>query len=134
MTDRSPGIGRGFVEALLLRPGTMVIVAVRDPSTLDTGTFSSLSRAYHSEFLVVKIDARSDTDAQDAITILRDNHQISKLDVVIANSGVASSMKAVLKTSAEDMRDCYEVNAIGALRLFQGAWPLLEAAANPRSS
>ena len=120
------------MEALLLRPETTVIVAVRDLDTLDTETLSSLSTAHRSKIIAVKIDGRSDTDAQDAIRLLQDVHQILKLDVIIANAGIAPGLATVLETTTEDMRDCFEVNTVGALRLFQAAWPLLEVAANPR--
>ena len=108
------------------------MVAIRDLNTLDTKAFLSLSTAYKNKFIVVKIDSRSAADAQDAVTVLRNEHRISKIDVVIINSGIAPSLVTARETPVEDMRDCFEVNVIGALRLFQATWPLLEAAVNPR--
>ena len=52
---------------------------------------------------------------------------VTALDVVIANAGAASGWHAVLGTTPEDAAADMDVNAAGPLRLFQAAWPLLQA-------
>lgn len=74
---------------------------------------------------MVKIDSRSETDAKEAVALLRAEHGIERLDVVIANAGVATYNKSG-ETPAEEMKEAFEVNTLGPLLLFQACLPLLQ--------
>ena len=69
----SPSIGKGFVEEYASRPNTTVIAAVRDTSTLDTKL---------GNVVVVKIASESETDAKDAMNLLKSQYGIEHIDVV----------------------------------------------------
>ena len=51
-----------------------------------------------------------------------------KLDVLIANAGIPGSYAHPTEQSIEDIRQVYEVNVFGAIRLIQAFTPLLKAA------
>lgn len=125
------GLGKGLLEELLLRPKVIIIAALRDPSSSGE-LLHKLSVGEGSKLIVVKIDSISERDAESAIRLLKTELNISKLDVVIANSGIAKHIDSVLDTPISEMRDHFEVNTIGPLTLFQAAWPLLNNASRPK--
>jgi norsolorinic acid ketoreductase len=125
------GIGYGLLQALLVKPNTMVIAGVRDPRASGKA-LKALPVASGTKLIVVKIDSTSATDATAAIRELKAEHGIQKLDVVIANAGLGHSWEKVLTTSAESIREYTEVNTIGPLVLFQAVYPLLAAATQPK--
>lgn len=116
---------------LLLRSDVIVVAAVRDPSS-SSGTLHKLGVGERSKLIVVKIDSIIETDADSAVRLLKTDHNISKLDVVIANSGIAKHIGSVLETPIAEVRDHFEVNTIGPLALFQATWPLLSNALCPK--
>lgn len=125
------GLGKGLLEQLLLRPNVIVIAAVRDPSSSQE-ILHKLSVGERSKLVVVKIDSSLESDAQFAVRRLKTDHNISKLDVVIANSGIAKHIGSVRETPIAEVRDHFEVNAIGPLTLFQATWPLLNTVLRPK--
>lgn len=125
----SEGIGLGLLKAYLARPNLTIIAGIRDPST---STLSNIPTAPGTKLITVKIDSTSDIDAADAVAKLQNEHQIHKLDVVIANAGLGNSWEKVLTTSPKSVRDYMAVNTIGPLLLFQATWPLLNAAKDPK--
>jgi norsolorinic acid ketoreductase len=80
----------------------------------------------------VKIDSVSQTDALTAIETLKSEHQITKLDIVIANAGIANYWGAARVTPAQEMIEHYQVNVVGPLLLFQATAELLDAAPEPK--
>lgn len=80
---------------------------------------------------MVHIDNLSEGSAADAVKDLQSKHGITKLDVVIANAGISDFYGPALSTPLSEVRNHFEVNAIGSLALFQATWPLLEAAPKP---
>jgi norsolorinic acid ketoreductase len=111
-------------------PNTTVIVGVRDPST--TGKLSAFKPASGSKLIVVKIDNASTTDAKDAVEILKSEHGISHIDVVIANAGRGSHWAPALTTDIAEFQLHFNVNATGTLVLFQAVHGLLSASKNPK--
>lgn len=123
-----PGIGRGFVRRYLLRPCTTVIAAVRDPTDPASSALHMLPTAPETQLLLVKIDSLSGTDALNAAEILRVEHGITSLDIVVSNSGIAKHIGVALDTPGKELRDHFDVNTVSHLVLFQAMWPLLRAA------
>ena len=80
---------------------------------------------------MVHIDNLSEGSATDAVKDLQSKHGITKLDVVIANAGISNFYGPAISTPLSEVRNHFEVNAIGSLALFQATWPLLEAAPKP---
>ena len=131
ITGANRGTGRGPVETFLARPHTTVIAAVRGPKGTESQSLPRLERPESSKLVIVKIDRLEKDDARTAIAHLESDHAISKIDVVIANAGIAKCLEPVLPTSAQEMRDHFNVNTVVPLVLFQASWPLLQAAEWP---
>jgi norsolorinic acid ketoreductase len=108
-----------------------VIAGIRDPKTSGKA-LEALPLAAGTKLIVVKIDSSSTTDAKAAIHILKVEHGIQKLDVVIGNAGLGQVWENVLSTTVESLREYTEVNTIGPLVLFQAIYPLLAAAPRPK--
>ena len=62
---------------------------------------------------------------------LKTAHSISKLDIVISNSGIAKHIGPALETPMKELQDHFNVNTVSHLLLFQATWPLLTAAPTP---
>ena len=120
------------MTALLSRPQTTVVAAVRNTASPTSQSLELLPKAFKSRLVIVKIDSSSPSDPKSAITDLDTIQGIMHIDVVIANAGVSLGMTKVLETPSEQMRDSFEINAIAPLLLFQAAWPLLQKSLRPK--
>jgi len=132
ITGANRGIGRGLLEAYLSRPNSIVIAGVRDPLNASSKTLSSISAGKGSKVIIVKLDSLSETDAKTAVQLLKSEHGIDHLDVVIANSGIGKYYGSALDTPISELRDHIDVNTIGMLVLFQATWPLLQVSQSPK--
>ena len=132
-TNKIPsGIGKELLSTLLQRPNTTVVGGVRNPASAVSQALTQIPAAEGSRFILVQIDSTSETDAKDAVELLKSKHNIQALDVVIANAGVGKDYGPIAEKSISDMREHFEVNTIGTLILFQAVLPLLEAAQAPK--
>jgi norsolorinic acid ketoreductase len=86
----------------------------------------------NSKVIIVKIVSASETDAKEAVATLKSTHNISKLEVVIANAGIADFWGTALLTPANEMLEHFKVNIVGPLLLFQATAELLESAKKPK--
>lgn len=127
------GIGRGFVQHYLKRPSTVVIAGVRRPSSPEASSLSELECASGSRVVVVKLDARSETDASDAAQVLSQHHGINRLDIVIANAGVfdPAAHQKIVNMKLADLQEHIDINTYGVIRLFQATWALLSKSEKP---
>jgi len=117
----------------LARANNTVVAAVRNPSSNESvSSLKSLPIGTNSKLIIVEIDSLSETDAADAVKLLRTEHGITSLDTVIANSGIANHVGPVISTPLSEMRSHFEVNTLGPLLLFQATAALLEAARDPK--
>ncbi|KAH6973037.1 aflatoxin biosynthesis ketoreductase nor-1 [Ilyonectria sp. MPI-CAGE-AT-0026] len=132
VTGANRGIGQGIVTALLLKPSTTVIAAVRDTSKESSIALASLPKAADSRLITVKLDSSVESDPAAAVETLRKEHGIQSLDVVVANAGIAHSGGTVLQNSPSVITEHLAVNAVGPVVLLQATAPLLKAAKNPR--
>lgn len=114
-----------------MRPNTLVVATVRDPSTSEATSLQDLPKAEGSDLIVVKIEARSDTDALEAVNTI--SSKLAHLDLVIANSGFYTVPAApqIAKIAPSDLLDHVNVNTAGTIRLFQATLPLLQKAKEP---
>jgi NAD(P)-dependent dehydrogenase (short-subunit alcohol dehydrogenase family) len=80
----------------------------------------------------VKIDSVSETDALAAVETLKSEHKITKLDIVIANAGIANYFGQARVTPVNEMIEHFQVNVVGPLLLFQATAELLDAAPEPK--
>ena len=114
------------MESYLNRPDNIVVAAVRDPAYPTSKTLRELSKASSSSLIIVKIDNASETDAADAVAELQTNHNVTSIDVVIANAGIARVFPRVEEAQTSDLLEHFRVNAIGAVVLFRAVHPLLK--------
>jgi norsolorinic acid ketoreductase len=124
------GIGLGLAEHYLSLSNTTVIAAVRTPSSATQ--LSAIKTGSGSKLIIVKIDSASTTDAAEAVKLLKSKYQISHIDVVIANAGIAKFWGPALTTPISEFVEHLTTNATGTLVLFQAVHGLLEAAKMPK--
>ncbi|KAH7146886.1 aflatoxin biosynthesis ketoreductase nor-1 [Dactylonectria estremocensis] len=125
ITGANRGLGKGFTEKLLQRPGVTVVATARDPAK--AAALNSLPKGEGSKLIILKLDSQIDADAAAAVVQLQKDHGIKSLDVVIANAGIMHSGTTVSKTTPDSLRDHFNTNSIGPVTLFQAVSPLLQA-------
>ncbi|KAJ5614882.1 Short-chain dehydrogenase/reductase SDR [Penicillium herquei] len=133
ISGTNKGIGRALVEKYLTRDNVTVVASVRNPTSPDAVSLSTLPTGHGSRVIVVKIDAVSDTDAKEVVASLA-SQGVSSLDIVIANAGVISDdeFKTVADAEISDIQNNLNVNTVGPIRLFQATLPLLLNSSSPR--
>lgn len=74
----------------------------------------------------MKIDSASLTDASRAAHDLETSYKISRIDTVIANAATTGEpYKPLREVDVQKVEECFKVNALGVLVLFQGMRELL---------
>ncbi|KAL4790369.1 hypothetical protein BDV19DRAFT_402074 [Aspergillus venezuelensis] len=131
ITGASRGIGRGLVEVFLARPNTTIIAAVRDPKSASSKSLETLPAGSNSRVIIVKIDAKSQTDPATAVKTLASEHGINHLDIVIANAGISDDFSTVHSVPVDAVKEHVDVNAYGPLYLYQAVYPLLKKSDKP---
>lgn len=131
ITGANRGLGRGLLEALIQRPNTLVVAGVRNLSDPTVKSLESVKTGSGSKVITVVINSNDDSSAQKAIDVLKTQHGITKLDTVIANAGISNYYGPATTTPVSEVREHFEVNAVGTIVLFQAAWPLLKLSSNP---
>ncbi len=114
------------MEAYLRRPDSIIVAAVRDPTHQSSKSLHDLPKASSSSIIVVKIENVSETDATEAISELRSTHNITTIDIVIANAGIVKGFMRVEDAKTADILEHYHVNAIGPVILFRAVLPMLK--------
>lgn len=108
-----PGLGRALATRFLVQPSTTVVAAVRQTDDATAQSLSELPRGSGSKLITVKIDSVSDTDAQNAVELLRTKHGIQKLDIVVANAGYSTVYGDLSQVQAGELRELFDINAVG---------------------
>jgi norsolorinic acid ketoreductase len=86
-----------------------------------------------SKIILVQLDSASETDALDAVKIIQSPpHNVTQLDVVIANAGISNYFGKARVTPVSEMLSHFKINTVAPLLLFQATAPLLDASKNPR--
>lgn len=119
------GLGRGMVEALLQRPDVTIIAGVRDTSSPTSQSLTSLASGPNSKLILTPIEVSSQESVKSGIASLS-THGITHIDILISNAGISNYYGPATVTPLSQVREHFEVNAIGTLSLFQEAWPLLK--------
>ena len=73
----------------------------------------------------VQLDVTDDASVAAAV------QTVGALDVLINNAGISGGRKPVAETTADDLREVYETNVFGAVRVLQAFRPLLERSDAP---
>ncbi|KUI69345.1 Norsolorinic acid ketoreductase [Cytospora mali] len=133
ITGANRGLGRGFVEAYVAKPYHVVIAAVRDPEHHSSKALVEISnKGEGSRIIIVKIDATAEADAAAAVEHLTTYEGIHRLDIVIANAGIAYIWPSVAELKAEDLLAHFKPNVLGIVFLYQATRQLLLRAAEPK--
>lgn len=119
-----------MASSLLLRPNTTVVATVRSDAT-PTDDLKALAVVEGSQLVVLTLSSASDSSATTLAASLP-AHGITHIDTVIANAGSGTSFQPVLTTSLTSLRDDFEVNTLGPIKLFQATYPLLKESSNPK--
>ncbi|TYJ53577.1 hypothetical protein B9479_005782 [Cryptococcus floricola] len=109
VTGANRGIGLEIAKSYLEK-GWKVVAAVRD-----VGKMPKLE----GDLLVLKIDAASLTDAQEAAQELRTKHNIHDLTILLANAGVGLMGPTLAQTPAASFDKSIQINTRGPLLLYQ---------------
>ena len=129
ITGASRGIGYGLTERLAARPNTLVYAGARDPSTADK--LQQLAKQ-HNNVRVVKLSVTSDEDHVSAAKQVE--AEAGRVDVLLANAGIsnADAYERVEKLTIDKLRENFEVNAVGPIRLFDAFFTLLSRLSDPK--
>jgi norsolorinic acid ketoreductase len=120
----------GWFPSLLLRSNTTAIATVRSDTT-PTDDLKALPAAEGSQLIVLILSSTSDASAAALVAGLP-AHGVTHIDTIIANAGSGKTFKPVLATSLSSLRDDFEVNTLGPVKLFQAVYPLLKESSKPK--
>ncbi|KAF2993295.1 hypothetical protein E8E14_001049 [Neopestalotiopsis sp. 37M] len=124
ITGANRGLGLGLAKRFLALKNHIVIASIRNPSS--SQALSDLPKGNGSKLIIVKIDATADKDPFDAVAELQQKHDITHLDIVIANAGVSFSWPTVAEASLDEVRQHFAPNVFGVVALYQATRGLLE--------
>jgi NAD(P)-dependent dehydrogenase (short-subunit alcohol dehydrogenase family) len=120
ITGANKGLGRHAAKRLLA-DGHDVWIAARD-----------LLRAQEAATEVggkyVVLDVTDDASVSAAAETVA---QGGGLDVLVNNAGIAGTRRPADEVTAEDIRDVYDVNVLGAVRVLRAFLPLLDRSESP---
>ncbi|CAA7260849.1 unnamed protein product [Cyclocybe aegerita] len=124
ITGANRGIGLGLVNELVTRHKDVFVYAgVRDPTKATA--LQETSTKFPGKVEIVKLVSADEQTNKDVAKTIQEKH--GYVDVVIANAAVSQPNGAVGVIPIDAFRKHIEVNATGAVVLFQAVLPLLKA-------
>jgi NAD(P)-dependent dehydrogenase (short-subunit alcohol dehydrogenase family) len=120
ITGANKGLGKHTAQRLLA-DGHDVWIAARDPSRARE-TASELG----GKHVVLDVTDHASVSAA-AETVARSGG----LDVLVNNAGIPGARRPADEVTAEDIRDVYDVNVFGAVRVLRAFLPLLDRSDSP---
>ncbi|KND94587.1 Norsolorinic acid ketoreductase, partial [Tolypocladium ophioglossoides CBS 100239] len=126
ITGANKGIGKQMVTDLLLRPATTVVATVRNPSHSTAQSLHDIPTADGSKLVILPLDDKVEAIGYSSLQSRLEERGVYHLDVVVANAGTPGGYDGTLNTKTDSALDCFQVNSIGPLQLFQACWPLLD--------
>lgn len=124
VTGGNKGLGRETVRRLA-EVGWTVLLGSRDPYRGEQAA-KELGGDVHP----VPLDVTS--DASVAAAVSRVDEAQGRLDVLVNNAAITGPVVGPLETGADEMRECYETNVFGPVRLTRAFLPLMRRSAQPR--
>lgn len=122
ITGANKGIGYATAHGLAER-GYTVLLGARDP-----GRGAAAAQRLGVRF--VELDVTSDESVRAAVKQVGTDYGV--LDVLINNAGIAGPIGPSTEVTAEQLREVYEINVLGPVRVTNAFLPLLRAARAPR--
>ncbi|KAL4815389.1 hypothetical protein BDW67DRAFT_191617 [Aspergillus spinulosporus] len=129
ITGVARGIGQALAKTYLSRPNHIVLGTVRDPSVPSLSALGSHAPAQGSRLHLFTLESTNASQYHDLVSSLI-TAGITHLDLVVANAGVAYPAGTPASVDVEDVKNVFDVNALGTLRLFQALRRFLEAGSN----
>jgi NAD(P)-dependent dehydrogenase (short-subunit alcohol dehydrogenase family) len=126
VTGANRGLGKETVRQLAAR-GVTVVLGSRDPERGEAAARDV--EAVDVKPAAVRLDVTDADSVQEAAEWL--DAEYGRLDVLVNNAGTVVDRLAV-RTTAEEMRQTYEVNVFGAVTVIQRMLPLLSRSPAPR--
>lgn len=130
ITGANRGLGEGILKRYLAKPDHVVIAANRNPDHETSKVLADLPKGPGSSLIVIKIDARRESDASAAIQELKDQG-IDHIDIVIANAAFIIPFVKIEDVTVADLRVNMETNIYGFFTLYQATLPLLLKSQSP---
>jgi NAD(P)-dependent dehydrogenase (short-subunit alcohol dehydrogenase family) len=136
ITGASRGIGFGLLVTYLARPSTTVVAIVRSTSTATNlqGVTDKIVKGQGSILYLVQLDmsALGTTDSIRERFLSDTNHEIGHINTIICSAGLCPEMSATIGIQASQLRECFEVNTIAPLFIFQSLWTLMKNSTSPK--
>jgi NAD(P)-dependent dehydrogenase (short-subunit alcohol dehydrogenase family) len=125
VTGANKGIGLAAARRLA-EQGWTALLGSRDP---DRGAMAAAQlRAHHVR--AVDLDVTSQTSVNTAAKLV--DAEYGRLDVLVNNAGIIGPRVPALEVGADEMREVYETNVFGPVRMMHAFLPLLRRSAAPR--
>jgi NAD(P)-dependent dehydrogenase (short-subunit alcohol dehydrogenase family) len=121
ITGATRGLGHEAARRLI-ELGHTVYIGARDAQT-----GSQVADELGGRLLV--IDVTDDASVRNAAQRL--GSEVGGLDVLVNNAGIAGEQKRPSEASVEDMKDVFDTNVFGVVRVLKEFTPMLEASALP---
>ncbi|HEX4722773.1 MAG TPA: SDR family NAD(P)-dependent oxidoreductase [Pseudonocardiaceae bacterium] len=121
ITGGNKGLGHEAARRLIAAGHTVYIGA------RDNNRGKAAADALGARF--VQLDVTDDTSVKAAIAHIAD--EARGLDVLINNAGIAGGRALPAEVTADDIRQVYETNVFGVVRVTHEALPLLAASPSP---
>ncbi|MFF2396467.1 SDR family NAD(P)-dependent oxidoreductase [Nocardia sp. NPDC058114] len=127
VTGANKGLGRETVRRLA-EAGWLVFLAARD---------TALGEAAAAEFTAAGVDVRFvplDVTSDDSVAAAADivKATAGRLDVLINNAGIGGPRSAPSETGPDDLREVFETNVFGPVRVTNAFVGLLRSSDHPR--
>ena len=85
-----------------------------------------------STLILLPLDIQSTTSISNAIETLKATHNITHIDIVIANAGYYNDAGyRIDNVPLSNVQLHFDVNTLGVIRLFQGIYELLKSSTKP---
>ncbi|KAJ7737493.1 hypothetical protein B0H16DRAFT_1730272 [Mycena metata] len=107
------GIGYGLATLIAAHLDTIVFAGARDPAAQSLKDLA----AKHPNVHPVKLTSGDQADNEAAIIEIQKT--AGRLDVIIANAGIANTMGSVASTPPSAFREHWEVNTLGRAPVFR---------------
>lgn len=121
ITGISSGLGKALAQSVM-ESGDFVIGTFRNQSQVD-----AFNDTYTEKGFALKLDITDETAIEDEVKLILS--KVEKIDVLVNNAGVGF-VGAIEETSSNEVRQVFDANFFGALKLTQAILPTMRQRKN----